>query len=185
MKKLWRSQVLTFESRPPQPPYSPSCCRCPPVCGCRCSPPWWWWWPPSCCSTPSTETRPWLCHTASGWCSHPCWGRGQRGYPGSGLCSYDNDSWDVMDCNSVIDAWFRFLPSRLVVVSWWTFVLFLSNCYTANLAAFLTITRMETPIRSVEQLLIQPNVKLGIFYGATYEFIMVYSSRYQKCNNMW
>ena len=89
-----------------------------------------------------------------------------------------------MDCNGVMDAWFRFLPSRLVVVSWWTFVLFLSNCYTANLAAFLTITRMETPIRSVEQLLIQPNVKLGIFYGATYEFIMVYSTRHQKCKNM-
>ena len=64
----------------------------------------------------------------------------------------------------------------MVLLSWWTFVLFLLSCYTANLAAFLTIQRMETPINSVEQLLSQPHVKIGSFPGATLDFIQV-----EKC----
>ena len=54
------------------------------------------------------------------------------------------------------------LSSRLVAASWWMFVLLMLSCYTANLAAFLTIDKMDSTINSVEDLLRQNKVKVGV-----------------------
>ena len=48
------------------------------------------------------------------------------------------------------------------------FVLLMLSCYTANLAAFLTIDKMDSSINSVEDLLRQNQVKVGVYQeGAT------------------
>ena len=57
---------------------------------------------------------------------------------------------------------FKSLSSRLVAASWWMFVLLMLSCYTANLAAFLTIDKMDSTINSVEDLLRQNKVKVGV-----------------------
>lgn len=36
---------------------------------------------------------------------------------------------------------------RIVMGSWWLFTLIVCSSYTANLAAFLTVSRMDNPIR--------------------------------------
>ncbi|XP_066961996.1 glutamate receptor ionotropic, kainate 2-like isoform X1 [Macrobrachium rosenbergii] len=58
-----------------------------------------------------------------------------------------------------------FLPqavsTRLVAGMWWFFTLIMISSYTANLAAFLTIEQMETPIESVDDLAKQTKIKYG------------------------
>ena len=39
--------------------------------------------------------------------------------------------------------------------------------YTANLAAFLTVERMESPIESAEDLAKQTKIKYGSLYGGS------------------
>ena len=45
--------------------------------------------------------------------------------------------------------------SRVVVASWWMFVVLIVSCYTANLAAFLTVTSIANTITSAEELVAQ------------------------------
>jgi hypothetical protein len=40
----------------------------------------------------------------------------------------------------------------MVAGMWWFFTLIMISSYTANLAAFLTVERMESPIESAEDL---------------------------------
>jgi cellulose synthase/poly-beta-1,6-N-acetylglucosamine synthase-like glycosyltransferase len=57
---------------------------------------------------------------------------------------------------------------------WWFFTLIIISSYTANLAAFLTVDRMNTPISSVEDLAKQTKIQYGCLEGgATYEFFKV------------
>ena len=64
--------------------------------------------------------------------------------------------------------YFKTLSCRLIAASWWMFVLLMLSCYTANLAAFLTIDKMDSSINSVEDLLRQNQVKVGVYQeGAT------------------
>ncbi|XP_076807653.1 glutamate receptor ionotropic, kainate 2-like isoform X2 [Clavelina lepadiformis] len=61
--------------------------------------------------------------------------------------------------------------TRLLAGVWWFFTLILISSYTANLAAFLTVTRMETAISSVDDLVAQSTVKYGTLkHGATASF---------------
>jgi glutamate receptor delta-1 subunit len=39
------------------------------------------------------------------------------------------------------------MAMRIVMGSWWLFTLIVCSSYTANLAAFLTVSRMDNPIR--------------------------------------
>eukprot|EP00058_Branchiostoma_floridae_P003647 XP_002589135.1 hypothetical protein BRAFLDRAFT_75112 [Branchiostoma floridae] len=50
---------------------------------------------------------------------------------------------------------------RLLSGFWWLFCLIIISTYTANLAAFLTVTRMETPIKSIDQLASQTVLPYG------------------------
>lgn len=57
---------------------------------------------------------------------------------------------------------------------WWFFTLIMGSSYTANLAAFLTAVKMETPIKGVEDLAKQTRIKYGsVLGGATSAFFRV------------
>ncbi|RUS82782.1 hypothetical protein EGW08_009446 [Elysia chlorotica] len=46
----------------------------------------------------------------------------------------------------------RALSGRLIAATWWLFGFIIIATYTANLAAFLTVSRLETPIESLDDL---------------------------------
>ncbi|XP_042233937.1 glutamate receptor ionotropic, kainate 2-like isoform X3 [Homarus americanus] len=64
-----------------------------------------------------------------------------------------------------------FLPqavsTRMVAGMWWFFTLIMISSYTANLAAFLTVERMESPIESAEDLAKQTKIKYGSLASGT------------------
>ncbi|ESO90626.1 hypothetical protein LOTGIDRAFT_163822 [Lottia gigantea] len=69
------------------------------------------------------------------------------------------------------DACPRSISGRIIGGVWWFFVLITISSYTANLAAFLTIERMLTPIESADDLSKQTEIKYGmITSGTTKEF---------------
>ena len=53
------------------------------------------------------------------------------------------------------------ISTRMVAGMWWFFTLIMISSYTANLAAFLTVERMESPIESAEDLAKQTKIKYG------------------------
>ncbi|CAM4941620.1 unnamed protein product [Rotaria socialis] len=61
----------------------------------------------------------------------------------------------------------RSISGRLVAGVWWYFSMILVSSYTANLAAFLTVKRMVTPIESVEDLARQTEIKYGVVRGGS------------------
>lgn len=62
----------------------------------------------------------------------------------------------------------------MVAGMWWFFTLIMIASYTANLAAFLTLNRMEATIESAEDLAKQHKVKYGTMEsGSTRKFFMV------------
>ncbi|KAG7335800.1 hypothetical protein KOW79_000493 [Hemibagrus wyckioides] len=76
------------------------------------------------------------------------------------------------------------LSTRCVSGVWWAFTLIIISSYTANLAAFLTVQRMEVPIESPDDLADQTNIQYGTIHGgSTMTFFM--NSRYQTYQRMW
>ena len=68
----------------------------------------------------------------------------------------------------------RSLSGRIAGSSWWFFTLILISTYTANLAAFLTVERMLTPIKSADDLVKQTRIKYGTLEsGSSKEFFEV------------
>lgn len=66
---------------------------------------------------------------------------------------------------------FRSLSGRIVGGVWWFFTLIIISSYTANLAAFLTVERMVSPIESAEDLSKQTEIAYGTLdSGSTKEF---------------
>lgn len=53
------------------------------------------------------------------------------------------------------------IPGRILVSAWWFFALILISSYTANLAAFLTVKKINAPINSVTDLASQTKIKYG------------------------
>uniref|UniRef100_A0A182FM19 Ionotropic glutamate receptor C-terminal domain-containing protein n=1 Tax=Anopheles albimanus TaxID=7167 RepID=A0A182FM19_ANOAL len=51
------------------------------------------------------------------------------------------------------------LSGRTLVAAYWLFVVLMLATFTANLAAFLTVERMQTPVQSLEQLSRQSRIK--------------------------
>uniref|UniRef100_A0A0A9XVL7 Glutamate receptor 1 n=3 Tax=Lygus hesperus TaxID=30085 RepID=A0A0A9XVL7_LYGHE len=76
------------------------------------------------------------------------------------------------------------MSTRVVAGMWWFFVLIMISSYTANLAAFLTMERMEATITNVEALAMQNKIKYGgLAGGSTLNFFKdSNNSLYQK---MW
>ena len=68
----------------------------------------------------------------------------------------------------------RSMSGRIVGSVWWFFTLIIISSYTANLAAFLTVSRMQSPIESAEDLAKQTEIKYGTYKGgSTMEFFKV------------
>lgn len=68
----------------------------------------------------------------------------------------------------------RSLAGRIVGSAWWFFTLIIISSYTANLAAFLTIERMLTPIESADDLAKQSEILYGTLEsGSTQDFFRV------------
>jgi len=61
-----------------------------------------------------------------------------------------------------------------VGATWWFFTLIIISSYTANLAAFLTVERMITPIENAEDLAGQTEIPYGTLdSGSTMTFFRV------------
>ncbi|XP_035687429.1 glutamate receptor ionotropic, kainate 2-like isoform X2 [Branchiostoma floridae] len=65
------------------------------------------------------------------------------------------------------DMWSRAASTKMVMGSWWFFMLIIISSYTANLAAFLTVERMVIPIESAEDLAAQTQIHYGCLQGGT------------------
>ena len=61
----------------------------------------------------------------------------------------------------------RAASTRIVGGMWWFFTLIIISSYTANLAAFLTVERMSTPIESAEDLSDQNDISYGTLLGGS------------------
>ena len=61
----------------------------------------------------------------------------------------------------------RAVSTRLVGSTWWLFTLIIISSYTANLAAFLTVERMESPIQSADDLAKQTDISYGTLNGGS------------------
>lgn len=59
------------------------------------------------------------------------------------------------------------LSGRLVAATWWLFGFIVIASYTANLAAFLTVSRLDHPINSYDELTRQYKTKYAPFEGST------------------
>lgn len=59
------------------------------------------------------------------------------------------------------------LSGRLIAATWWLFGFIIIATYTANLAAFLTVSRLETPVESLEDLSKQSKIKYAPVNGST------------------
>nr|XP_015811456.2 glutamate receptor 1a isoform X1 [Nothobranchius furzeri] len=78
----------------------------------------------------------------------------------------------------------RSLSGRIVGGVWWFFTLIIISSYTANLAAFLTVERMVSPIESAEDLAKQTEIAYGTLdAGATKEFFR--RSKIAVFEKMW
>ena len=58
---------------------------------------------------------------------------------------------------------YRSPSSRIIAASWWMFVLLMTLCYSANLAAFLTTSTFDTTFNSLDDLLEENDLKYGVF----------------------
>ncbi|XP_016918905.1 glutamate receptor ionotropic, kainate 2-like isoform X2 [Apis cerana] len=73
---------------------------------------------------------------------------------------------------------------RMVAGMWWFFTLIMVSSYTANLAAFLTVDKMDNPIKGVEDLAKQTKIKYGaVAGGSTSAFFR--DSNYSTYQRMW
>jgi ionotropic kainate glutamate receptor 2 len=61
----------------------------------------------------------------------------------------------------------RAVSTRIVGGIWWFFTLIIISSYTANLAAFLTVERMVSPIESAEDLSKQIKISYGTIQGGS------------------
>uniref|UniRef100_A0A8C0B873 Glutamate receptor n=1 Tax=Buteo japonicus TaxID=224669 RepID=A0A8C0B873_9AVES len=76
------------------------------------------------------------------------------------------------------------LSTRIIGGIWWFFTLIIISSYTANLAAFLTVERMESPIDSADDLAKQTKIEYGaVKDGATMTFFK--KSKISTFEKMW
>uniref|UniRef100_A0A671Q7T2 Glutamate receptor n=1 Tax=Sinocyclocheilus anshuiensis TaxID=1608454 RepID=A0A671Q7T2_9TELE len=76
------------------------------------------------------------------------------------------------------------LSTRIIGGIWWFFTLIIISSYTANLAAFLTVERMESPVDSADDLAKQTKIEYGVVKdGATMSFFK--KSRVSTFEKMW
>ncbi|XP_068900429.1 glutamate receptor ionotropic, kainate 2-like isoform X5 [Tenebrio molitor] len=86
--------------------------------------------------------------------------------------------------NLGISILFKATSTRIVGGIWWFFTLIIISSYTANLAAFLTVERMITPIENAEDLAGQTEIPYGTLEsGSTMTFFR--DSMIETYKKMW
>jgi len=88
---------------------------------------------------------------------------------GAQLCySYSASVWDSVPLTSLALLFnFQATSTRIVGGIWWFFTLIIISSYTANLAAFLTVERMITPIENAADLAEQTEIAYGTLEGGS------------------
>ncbi|KAF7259336.1 hypothetical protein EG68_03066 [Paragonimus skrjabini miyazakii] len=74
--------------------------------------------------------------------------------------------------------------TRIIAGFWWFFTLIVISSYTANLAAFLTVARMESPIENAEDLAKQTKIKYGTRQGGS-TIAFFEHSKFPTYKRMW
>ncbi|XP_069680954.1 glutamate receptor ionotropic, kainate 2-like isoform X2 [Periplaneta americana] len=103
------------------------------------------------------------------WTSpHPCKAEAAGGVLETRL-TMSNCIWH--NCGSIMQQGSDIAPqavsTRMVAGMWWFFTLIMISSYTANLAAFLTLNRMDSSISSAEDLAKQYKIKYGTMEGGS------------------
>ncbi|XP_077950612.1 glutamate receptor ionotropic, kainate 3 isoform X2 [Gasterosteus aculeatus] len=76
------------------------------------------------------------------------------------------------------------LSTRIIGGIWWFFTLIIISSYTANLAAFLTVERMDSPVDSADDIAKQTKIDYGLVKdGATMTFFK--KSKVSTFEKMW
>ncbi|XP_068613662.1 glutamate receptor ionotropic, kainate 3-like [Brachionichthys hirsutus] len=76
------------------------------------------------------------------------------------------------------------LSTRIIGGIWWFFTLIIISSYTANLAAFLTVERMDSPMDSADDIAKQTKIEYGVVKdGATMTFFK--KSKVSTFEKMW
>uniref|UniRef100_A0A673XJ43 Glutamate receptor n=1 Tax=Salmo trutta TaxID=8032 RepID=A0A673XJ43_SALTR len=76
------------------------------------------------------------------------------------------------------------LSTRIIGGIWWFFTLIIISSYTANLAAFLTVERMESPVDSADDIAKQTKIEYGVVKdSATMSFFK--KSKVSTFEKMW
>ncbi|XP_076008787.1 glutamate receptor ionotropic, kainate 3 [Genypterus blacodes] len=76
------------------------------------------------------------------------------------------------------------LSTRIIGGIWWFFTLIIISSYTANLAAFLTVERMDSPVDSADDIAKQTKIEYGVVRdGATMSFFR--KSKVSTFEKMW
>lgn len=78
----------------------------------------------------------------------------------------------------------RAVSTRIVGGIWWFFTLIVISSYTANLAAFLTVERMVSPIESAEDLAKQTEISYGTLDGGSTKTFFK-ESKIETYQRMW
>ncbi|KAL1226953.1 kainate,Glutamate receptor ionotropic [Trichinella spiralis] len=116
-------------------------------------------------------------------CSHTCQGEEENK---ENQFSLGNSFWFTIGSlmQQGCDIAPRAVGTRMVASVWWFFTLILISSYTANLAAFLTVERMEYTINSAEDLVKQTKIRYGTLNrGSTMQFFK--DSKIPVYEKMW
>ncbi|XP_025420928.1 ionotropic receptor 25a [Sipha flava] len=78
------------------------------------------------------------------------------------------------------------ISGRVLVAAYWVFVVLMLATFTANLAAFLTVERMQTPVQSLQQLARQSRINYTVVKGSnTHEFFQNMKLAEDILYNVW
>ncbi|XP_043275122.1 glutamate receptor ionotropic, NMDA 2A-like isoform X2 [Venturia canescens] len=78
------------------------------------------------------------------------------------------------------------LSSRTLVAAYWLFVVLMLATFTANLAAFLTVERMQSPVQSLEQLARQSRINYTVLANSTiHQYFTNMKNAEDKLYNVW
>ncbi|XP_049951836.1 ionotropic receptor 25a-like [Schistocerca serialis cubense] len=78
------------------------------------------------------------------------------------------------------------LSGRTLVAAYWLFVVLMLATFTANLAAFLTVERMKSPVQSLEQLARQSRINYTVVMNSdTHEYFRNMKNAEDVLYNVW
>lgn len=78
------------------------------------------------------------------------------------------------------------LSGRVLVAAYWLFVVLMLATFTANLAAFLTVERMQTTVSGLEELAQQSKINYTVVEGSPYyEYFKNMASAEEELYNKW